>query len=112
MGVDLMGRTLERGTDSRSLRRAVATGDSGRRAIQPFVVVVAVVTGDDSFGEDSPVAPAAAPPGASSHSGVGCGGWMSTVGRSVSRSLGSSIGMSRLSVPAFAKENVTGIDWP
>ena len=37
---------------------------------------------------------------------------MSTVGRSVARSLGISIGMFRLSVPAFAKENVIGMDWP
>ena len=112
-----MGRTLERGTDNRSVRRAAGRAgltEAERRALcrwvgslaQP-VVVVAVALGG-GFGR----APAASPPGASSHSGVGCGGWMSTVGRSVARSLGISIGMSRFSVPAFSKENVIGMDWP
>ena len=37
---------------------------------------------------------------------------MSTVGRSVERSGGTWIGMFSDSVPALAKENVIGIDWP
>ena len=56
--------------------------------------------------------PAASPWAPSSQMGVGCAGWIWTVGRPVERSGGSWIGMFSDSEPALAKENVTGIDWP